>query len=215
MSYLPNSFPGGQPPANPPGGWGYRGPMPTWGVGNTPNINVYTPPTINNITINERPRTSFADHLATFLGGLLLWKIGREMSAASKQATFTPRSAPIMATSYDNPAPPRSAAQPTRPFVAVNDDVSTPPPGGPARAFGDGVFVVGLDIEPGIYRAQGDHRGKVYWARLRNLRGESASIIANAFNDGMATVEILSTDVAFESRQSGGWRRIHLPQEEQ
>ena len=46
----------------------------------------------------------------------------------------------------------------------------------PARSFGPGTHLVGSDIEPGLYRSEGE---VTYFERLSGLSGESGDIIAN------------------------------------
>jgi hypothetical protein len=46
----------------------------------------------------------------------------------------------------------------------------------PARTFGPGTHLVGTDIEPGVYRTEGEI---TYFARLSGLSGEFSDIIAN------------------------------------
>jgi hypothetical protein len=71
--------------------------------------------------------------------------------------------------------------------------------------FGDGMYIVGKDIEPGTYKTDG---GVIYWARLSNFSGELDSIIANGNPDGSAIVEIAPTDVGFETSGGGTWKKV-------
>ncbi|MDD2282610.1 MAG: cell wall-binding repeat-containing protein [Eubacteriales bacterium] len=72
-------------------------------------------------------------------------------------------------------------------------------------SFGDGCYIVGKDIEPGLYRSTD---GCDYWGRLRDFSGELNSIIANdAFVQGPVIVEIRETDVGFETR-GANWEKI-------
>ena len=71
--------------------------------------------------------------------------------------------------------------------------------------FGDGIYIVGTDIEPGTYRNEGvDY---CYYARLSNFTG-SDSILANDNVDGQAVVTIATTDVGFQSDGCGVWTKI-------
>lgn len=72
--------------------------------------------------------------------------------------------------------------------------------------FGDGTWVVGEDIEPGVYRNSGDG-SYCYWERLSGLSGEFDDIIANGAPDGPAVVEIASSDAAFSSQGCDSWSR--------
>ncbi len=70
--------------------------------------------------------------------------------------------------------------------------------------FGDGTWVVGQDIEPGVYRNSGDG-SLCYWERLSGLSREFGDIIANGVPDGPTVVEISGSDVAFSSQGCGTW----------
>jgi hypothetical protein len=72
--------------------------------------------------------------------------------------------------------------------------------------FGEGTFIVGIDIKPGTYRSsEGDG---CYWARLRGFAGTLGEIIANDFrSSGHATVTIKSSDKGFKSSNCGTWIR--------
>jgi hypothetical protein len=83
----------------------------------------------------------------------------------------------------------------------------------------DGTWLVGTDIAPGTYRADGMVAGGssadwCYWARLSDLTGGSEAddngIIDNHLGTGpgQVLVEILPTDVAFETKDCGTWTLI-------
>lgn len=57
---------------------------------------------------------------------------------------------------------------------------------------GEGTFVVGEDIDPGVYRAEASPG--CYWARLNSL--DTSDIIDNNNADGPVVIEILATDRA-------------------
>lgn len=69
---------------------------------------------------------------------------------------------------------------------------------------GDGIWVVGGEVEPGVYRAEGSG-GQCYWSRLGSLDG--TDIITNHFGSANVTVEIHVSDAAFETAGCGTWRR--------
>ena len=72
--------------------------------------------------------------------------------------------------------------------------------------FRKGTHIVGEDIEPGLYRTEGE---VTYWARLSGFSGEISEVLANeAFQDGPIIVEILKTDKGFESQGAGLWYLI-------
>lgn len=68
---------------------------------------------------------------------------------------------------------------------------------------GDGIFLVGDDINPGEYRSQA---ADCYWARLSGTSGEFEDIIANG--NGAAVVTIAESDYAFESRLCDEWTLV-------
>ena len=77
----------------------------------------------------------------------------------------------------------------------------------PTAPFGDGMYLVGVDIAPGTWRNAGS--SGCYWARLSGFSHEFADIIANEYSDSQQTVTISSSDVGFESDDCGTWQRLH------
>lgn len=82
----------------------------------------------------------------------------------------------------------------------------TAEPAGPAAAFGSGTQLVGVDIEPGTYRAPGGDR--CYWERLSGASGDLDDILANDLAPTNPVVEIAAGDYAFTSDRCGDWARI-------
>lgn len=73
---------------------------------------------------------------------------------------------------------------------------------------GEGIFVVGTDLKPGLYRAS-NGSGGCYWAALSGFSGETDDIIENAITtDYQPVVRIYASDVAFEVSGCGTWTRI-------
>ena len=76
----------------------------------------------------------------------------------------------------------------------------------------DGVWRVGRDIRPGIYRTipPKDSFGSVscFWSRLKGLSGGFDDILANDIATAPVYVEILATDFAFDSTSCGTWMRV-------
>ncbi len=66
-----------------------------------------------------------------------------------------------------------------------------------------GVYLVGLDVAPGTWRADAP-ASTWYWARLRTFAGGTREIIANDFGATPAIVTIAETQVGFETN---GWGR--------
>ncbi|MDD9985835.1 MAG: hypothetical protein OXQ31_06175 [Spirochaetaceae bacterium] len=76
-----------------------------------------------------------------------------------------------------------------------------------SSAIGDGAYLVGIDIDPGIYRAPGGSR--CYWERLSGLGGELDDLIArDASMNTHQIVEIKKTDKAFKSSGCGEWELV-------
>ena len=68
-----------------------------------------------------------------------------------------------------------------------------------AGTFGDGVYLVGEDIQPGVY--DGAVTGEAgYWARLKATDGMVSSIVANGLPRGPFVLTIVESDRAVELR---------------
>jgi hypothetical protein len=116
---------------------------------------------------------------------------------------------PCYVIAKDNPA--RSAAD--RAAVISTATPGTPiPRRGPEYAPpidsdllpGDGTWIVGKQIKPGLYRS--DAGPLCYWERLRAMTGETVDIIANGgFRKGPTYVEVKAGDFAFGSQGCREW----------
>jgi hypothetical protein len=69
--------------------------------------------------------------------------------------------------------------------------------------FGDGIYIVGTDIQPGTYR--NNSQQSCYYARLRGFGGVLGDIISNENTNSPAVVTIFQTDKGFKSSQCGIW----------
>lgn len=74
----------------------------------------------------------------------------------------------------------------------------------PDSAFGDGTFIVGIDIAAGTWRS--DSPETCYWARLAGFSGGMGDVIAN--ENGVGFVTIARTDKGFQSSSCGTWTKI-------
>ncbi|MXZ62953.1 MAG: hypothetical protein F4Y98_04990 [Chloroflexi bacterium] len=88
----------------------------------------------------------------------------------------------------------------------------------PGEPFGDGVYLVGIDIEPGRYRADGP-LWACEWARLGGFSGDttfgydsSPDIIAYG-REGSKIADILASDAGFKSSNCGEWRPVTSDEE--
>ncbi|MCZ2826015.1 MULTISPECIES: hypothetical protein [unclassified Modestobacter] len=95
-------------------------------------------------------------------------------------------------------ADPIAAAAPAESAVPETAESTPQPPG-----FGDGTYLVGTDISPGRYRADGAR--SCSWQRLSDLTGDYDAVLAWEFPDGQAYVDVLPTDVAFATDDCGRW----------
>jgi hypothetical protein len=77
-------------------------------------------------------------------------------------------------------------------------------PAVPTATPGEGMWRVGVDIQPGTYHSSGGD--PCYWARLYGFQGNS-QIDSNVVL-GPTTVTILPTDGGFESRKCGTWTLV-------
>lgn len=81
----------------------------------------------------------------------------------------------------------------------------------PIGSYGPGTYVVGTDIQPGIYTTSGPNGTSswlmCYFARRRNLDGDLSGIIANGNFKGRMTLNIKPTDVAVEFGQDCVWTK--------
>ena len=70
-------------------------------------------------------------------------------------------------------------------------------------SFPDGTYLVGTDIEPGMYRNSGGEG--CYYARLSGFSGGIEIIISNDITDAPAIVTIETSDTGFTSARCGTW----------
>jgi hypothetical protein len=78
------------------------------------------------------------------------------------------------------------------------DDV--PAPADITLPIWSGVYLVGRDIQPGLYQGQGE---RCYWERLSGLAWTYEDIIDNDRSDGQFYVDIQQSDLAFYLRSCG------------
>jgi hypothetical protein len=73
--------------------------------------------------------------------------------------------------------------------------------------FGPGAYLVGTEIEPGLWRSTDSSR-TCYWARLSGWSGEPRHTIADGRSQDIQTVAVRPDDIGFTSDQCGSWIRI-------
>ncbi|ONM49215.1 hypothetical protein [Nocardia donostiensis] len=81
----------------------------------------------------------------------------------------------------------------------------------------DGVYLVGVDIQPGVWEAPGtpDPAHGCDWRRLRKVEGDNTDmryVIANNYTrQRTIRVTIKPTDAAFTTKNCGPWRLLPPP----
>lgn len=123
--------------------------------------------------------------------------------AAQPSPTATEPGATVMVTETvggPTPAPKTVRVTNPRPTKTVIVKVTPVPK---AAIAGDGIWLVGTDVQPGTYRSSSG--GDCYWARLSNLSGNG--IIANGLGANQI-VTISASDKAFETTRCGEWVRV-------
>jgi hypothetical protein len=74
------------------------------------------------------------------------------------------------------------------------------------KSIGDGIFIVGTDIESGTFQTSGG--SGCYFARLSGFGGSLDEILANENTDAPAVVTIMPTDRGFKSNRCGVWTEV-------
>lgn len=72
--------------------------------------------------------------------------------------------------------------------------------------FGDGMYLVGTDIAPGMYKSSG--QTGCYYARLSGFGGTIDDILANNNTDSSAILTISASDKGFQSTRCGTWTKV-------
>ena len=64
-----------------------------------------------------------------------------------------------------------------------------------------GTYLVGKELQPGLYRGRGgkDFINSCYWARLKDLKGNPDSVIANENSIGLFYVQVSKSDMVFKT----------------
>ena len=76
---------------------------------------------------------------------------------------------------------------------------------GSTAPFGDGTYLVGVDVAPGTWRAPGGEF--CTWQRLAGFSGDFGELIAIDIVAGPAIVSIAATDIGFSTTGCGSWTR--------
>lgn len=115
-----------------------------------------------------------------------------------------PTPSPSPSASPTSPPIPSPTAEPTATQAPTPTATPEVPPASDFAEFYDGLWEVGIDIEPGTYRTL-DYTSGCYWERLSGFSGDFEDIIANNFASGFQVVTIKDRDAGFSSDDCGDW----------
>ena len=76
--------------------------------------------------------------------------------------------------------------------------------------FGEGEYVVGHHVAPGIYTSPGARAGRCLWRRLSDFTGSSGETIATRNSVGKVIAQIEEGDAGFEAYRCGTWTPFEL-----
>lgn len=127
--------------------------------------------------------------------------VASESTTTTSTLATTTSSAVEQTTTTSEPTT-TTTTEPTTTTTTAPATTSTTAPPGPEPAFGSGIQVVGEDVQAGIYETgmlgEGIFEG-CYWERLSGFSGDFEDLIANNNAVVHDVVEIMSSDVAFDS----------------
>ena len=78
----------------------------------------------------------------------------------------------------------------------------------PLSVFGDGMRIIGTEVQPGLYSVSGG--GDCEWGRLGAFTGNYDDKLGSGFSYGRTIVEILDTDMGFVSNECGEWTPLDI-----
>lgn len=108
--------------------------------------------------------------------------------------TAVPTAATIAPTATSQPV---ATSTPAPGNISQPADTSSPPTATqPSIVFSPGTYLVGADIEPGIYRGEAGSNTTCYWARLE----APSEVLVDNDSVGQFYIEIRSTDYAIETQ---------------
>ncbi|MEY9908368.1 hypothetical protein ABIA35_004601 [Catenulispora sp. MAP12-49] len=170
-----------------------------------------------------RRRTAIAIGVGALILGAGIGAAGKDPKTADTAAATTTKAATTVTATQTAPAPApvtvtaKAAAAPAAPAVTttatatVTVTAAAPTSAAPS-GIGDGTYVVGTDIKPGLYKTSGPADSgalaNCYWERDRDLSGGMDSIIANDNASGPTTVQISAGDKAFKTDGCAPWVKI-------
>jgi hypothetical protein len=164
-----------------------------------------------------RRRTAIGIGIGALILGAGIGASGHNNKTTDAAATGAPKATATVTTTHTAPAPAavtitaKAAAAPAAPTVTVTAAAAAATSAAPA-GIGDGTYVVGTDIKPGLYKTSGPADtgalANCYWERDRDLSGGMDSIIANDNASGPTTVQISASDKAFKTSGCAPWVKV-------
>ena len=120
----------------------------------------------------------------------------------------TPTATPVPTPTYTPTPTPTPSPTPTHTPTPTPTPSPTPTPTAtPEPGFGDGTWIVGVDMDPGTYASPGGERCS--WKRLSGLGGtRDETIVWELWPVGRQIVAISSTDAGFQTEDCGRWRLL-------
>lgn len=115
----------------------------------------------------------------------------RTAEASRPTATLRPTNTPKPTNTPRATNTPRPTNTPLPPTATPDPNLVRP-----------GTYIIGTDIQPGIYRGQAgyDLFASCYWARLKDLSGSLDAVLASDNSIGQFYVGIKESDYAFETK---------------
>jgi len=129
-------------------------------------------------------------------------------ATGSPAATVT---APAVTVTAPAPAPmtapapaPVTVTAPAAPVTVTAPAAPAAPPPGPGASVGDGVYVVGQDMQPGTYRVSAAVTDGCYWA-ITKSGSNGADIVQNDLPKGGFPQVTVKAGQDFKSERCGTW----------
>jgi hypothetical protein len=175
------------------------------GLDDTCPLPLIQPPSTPAVSPARKPRRNWPwvlGGIVLLLGIISLGIVGGgQKNSTSTATTAEPPAAPA--------APPAAPAE----LLAAPAELLAAPasPVNLATAFGDGTYVVGIDLVPGTYATTGPAVGGIgvcSWSRLKDTSGNVDSIITNDVQQGPTTVTITNTDGVFKTAGCTTWQEV-------
>jgi len=139
--------------------------------------------------------------IAALFIGIGLGGVGKSEGTTGTAATSTVTATVTKAGAAGSPV--------TAPAVTVTVTVTAPaapaaPPPGPVASVGDGVYVVGQDMQPGTYRVSAAVTDGCYWA-ITKSGSNGADIVQNDLPKGGFPQVTVKAGQDFDSERCGTW----------